>query len=71
MYILVCFHGVKLDAVALIKVTSRGFEELQRETLAVLSSPAQRNCRAVPLQSCILAESVAKEPVAHEFSWKC
>lgn len=71
MYMLVLFHAVKWDAVALITVTSRGFEELQQETLADLSSPALWNCRAVPLQSRIIAESVAKEPVAHAFIWKC
>ena len=71
MYFLVPFHAVKWDAVGLMTVTSRGFEELQQETLADLSSPALWNCRAVPLQSCIIAESVAKEPVAHAFSWKC
>lgn len=56
------FSCVKWDAVV--------FEEMQQETLADLSSPALWNCRAVPLQSCIIAESVAKEPGAHAFSWK-
>lgn len=66
---LMCFfHAVKLDAVVVISVTWRGFEEQQQETLADLSSPALWSCRAVPPQSCIIAESVAKEPEAHAFS---
>ena len=63
-------RAVKWDAVPLITVTSGGaLKSCNRSHRP--TSPALWSCRAVPLQSCIIAESVAKEPVAHTFSWKC
>lgn len=53
------------------RATLRGFEDLQQERVADLSSPAPWNCGADAFQSCIIAETVAKEPVARAFSWKC
>lgn len=53
------------------RATFRGSEDLQQERVADLSSPAPWNCSADAFQSCIIAETVAKEPVARAFSWKC